>query len=105
MMITIEQAVEAVRTAIPDAGDIWQDPIDGVHAMRMAAIAALRALPPAEATEEEVERVARAVYTEDEVMECLTPESRVPWDALTDDWRNHWRTVARAAIAAMRGER
>lgn len=95
-LITVEQAVQAVERVArrPDsvADFVWlSDAVD-----------ALRALPPAEPSEAEVERVARAVYTEDEVMECLTPESRVQWDALTNDWRDHWRNIARAAIAAMR---
>lgn len=59
-LITIEQAVEAVRSFLDRSNGQQVYPSAPYWVERI--VDALRALPPAEATEEEVERVARAIY-------------------------------------------
>ena len=65
-----------------------------------AILAALR--EPAEPTQEEVERVARAIHAACQPYVALGPDAVVPrWSDLQT---GIWQDIARAAIAAMRGE-
>lgn len=91
-LITIEQAVEAVNRCTQAAGGlaVEDDVLD-------RACAALRSMPPAEPTEEDVERVAAVIFNKVQVMSHRDYQAQDGYDG--------WRTVARAAIAAMRGGR
>lgn len=77
-LITIEQAVEAVERVHAEA-----EAGDGCFS-RPDLIAALRAIPPAEPTEEEVGRVTKAVFDN-----CVITKEGC-------------RKIARAAIAALK---
>lgn len=92
-LVDIEQAVEAVRAMV------WADPHDpGKREMisRADVEDALRALPPAEATEEEMERMADAIYRCDGSSYCF--------GANDEDEREPYMAKARAAWAALVGE-
>jgi hypothetical protein len=87
-LITVEQAVEALCASA-------QYPINrGAYILLVDAENAIRALQPAEPTAEAVERVQEA---------CLRGCN--DWLASGKPLGEKWHTVARAAIAAMRGGR
>lgn len=52
--------------------------------------------------EELVESGAGILYSACEVEDVLTPESRIPWLALREEWRNHYREVFRAVLSFIR---
>jgi hypothetical protein len=88
-LITVEQAVAVVNSVYKRA----------CHS-RDYIIHGLRALPPAEPTAKEVERVARALYEVDK------REGDCEWNELDDEGvRDDYRPMAEAAIAAMRSSK
>lgn len=92
-MITIEQAVEAVRK------HGCRDPVH--NGPCEAIIAALRAIPPAEPTEEEVERVAMAILAEAHY-EGSEQAAQMDLGEMPRMQYARWIRMARAAIAAMK---
>ena len=90
--ITIEQAVAAVRSFLDRSKGQQVYPSAPYWVGRI--VDAIRALPPAEPTEEDVERVAAVIFNKVQVMSHRDYQAQDGYDG--------WRTVARAAIAAMK---
>jgi hypothetical protein len=109
----MQQALETLRKA---AG--WFDDYERQHRAKRTTASELKAdtnaeraaylraaIPALEAAmqpgEGEVERVARAIYE----AQCeIRPGYKMDIELLSLDGRDEWRSIARAAIAAMKGE-
>jgi hypothetical protein len=96
---TVEACIGKVRALDSDTHD---DRIE-----RIVVCDALRSLltdAPTATTEEEVEKVARAIHEADHMSPDLCGGDVTPWGALNNRWTAHYHQLARAAIRAM-GER
>lgn len=52
-----------------------------------------------------IERMARALYADDEAANVATPALARPWADICDDERDTYRQMAAVALAAIRGEK